>query len=124
MAKTRVALCITDLEVGGAERCLVELATRLDPDRVEPAVYSLQPRPESDEASCVPDLEAAGVKVVCLGTRRRWQGLPAVWRLKRLLREGPTRERGKPEPRSVFLSRPALCRDAEREGGVLLQGDA
>ena len=79
MAKLRVALCITDLEVGGAERNLVELAIRLDPARAEPVVYCLKPRPESDAASCVPALEAAGIEVHCLGGR--WSGqIPSLIR--------------------------------------------
>jgi len=81
MAKLKVALCITDLDVGGAERALVELATRLDCRRFEPVVYCLGPRPDPDEASCVPPLEAAGVTVHCLGARRSWQLVAVVRRL-------------------------------------------
>ena len=39
----RIAFCITTLEPGGAERQLVELATRLPRDRFEPAVVVLRP---------------------------------------------------------------------------------
>ena len=39
MAKA-VALCITDLDVGGAEQCLVKLALRVDPARYSPPVYN------------------------------------------------------------------------------------
>ena len=39
--RIRVALVITELNVGGAERCLVNLAIGLDGTRFEPAVYSL-----------------------------------------------------------------------------------
>jgi glycosyltransferase involved in cell wall biosynthesis len=85
MTRLGVALCITELDVGGAERALVELATRLDRDRAEPVVYCLQPRPTSDEASCVPPLEAAGIEVHCLGARRIWQIPRALGELRRLL---------------------------------------
>ncbi|MFH1264298.1 MAG: glycosyltransferase [Planctomycetota bacterium] len=85
MAKLGIALCITELDVGGAERILVELATRLDRNRAEPIVYCLQPRPLCDEASCVPALEAAGLDVHFLNARRSWQLVPAVEGLKRLL---------------------------------------
>ena len=44
MASSNIALIITDLEVGGAERGLVELATRLDCDQFRPVVYCLAPR--------------------------------------------------------------------------------
>ena len=39
----RVALVITDLDVGGAERALVALATGLDRRRWEPSVIALGP---------------------------------------------------------------------------------
>jgi glycosyltransferase involved in cell wall biosynthesis len=85
MAKTNVALCITDLEIGGAERCLTELALRVDRQRFRPVVYCLGHRPARDEASCLPELAAAGVEVHCLGARRIWQFPIVVGRLKRLL---------------------------------------
>lgn len=85
MAKLRIALLITDLDVGGAERSLVELAARLDRTRVEPVVYCLKPRPESDEASCVPALEAAGIEVHFLRLARSSQILRAVSRMSGLL---------------------------------------
>lgn len=86
MAPYRVALCITDLDVGGAELALVELATRLDRARFSPIVYCLAPRPERLEASCAARLEAAGIPVHCLGARR-WKHAPgAIWRLAGLLR--------------------------------------
>ncbi len=87
MAQLNVALCITELDVGGAERALVELATRLDPHRAKAVVYCLQPRPKSDEASCVPALEAAGIEVHCLGARRTWHVPRALKRLTRLWRK-------------------------------------
>jgi len=39
MAKISVALCITDLDIGGAERCLTEIAVRIDRSRFTPVVY-------------------------------------------------------------------------------------
>jgi glycosyltransferase involved in cell wall biosynthesis len=85
MPQIKVALCITDLDLGGAERCLTELALRLDRQRFSPVVYCLGPRPTRDAASCVPMLEAAGVEVHCLGGRRIWQFPIVAGRLKRLL---------------------------------------
>jgi glycosyltransferase involved in cell wall biosynthesis len=63
----RIALCITELDLGGAERCLTELALRVDRSRFTPVVYCLGPRPVREDASCVPMLEKAGVEVHCLG---------------------------------------------------------
>jgi glycosyltransferase involved in cell wall biosynthesis len=83
MQRLRVALCITDLEVGGAERCLVELAVRLDRRRFEPVVYCLGPPPE-EPVSCLGALEAAGIEVHCLGARRKRQIVGVVRRLRRL----------------------------------------
>ncbi len=84
MAAIDVALCITDLDVGGAERCLVELATRLDRAAFRPAVYCLGPRPRRPEASCLPSLEDARVAVHCLDGRRYRQAPGLVRRLRRL----------------------------------------
>ena len=90
MEKLGVALCVTDLQLGGAERCLIELATRLDRRRFRPVVYALKPCPELEEASCLPALKAADVEVHCLGARRNWQILRVVGSLKRLLAtQGP-----------------------------------
>jgi glycosyltransferase involved in cell wall biosynthesis len=85
MAKIRVALCITDLDIGGAERCLTEIAVRTDRSRFEPVVYCLGPRPPRNEASCVPALEAAGIQVHCLDARGVWQFPWVIRRLRRLL---------------------------------------
>lgn len=86
MAKIKIALCITELDLGGAERCLTELALRVDRERFEPVVYCLGPRPARDDASCVPTLEAAGVEVHCLGGRGIWQFPIVANRLRRLLK--------------------------------------
>ena len=85
MAAIRVALCTTDLEVGGAERSLAELATRLDRSRFEPVVYSIGPAPAEDRRACVEVLEGAGVPVVYLNARCQWAFGPALLRLRRHL---------------------------------------
>ncbi len=80
----KIAFCITELDPGGAERCLVELATRLDRRQFEPVVYCLGPRPLGNPISLVERLEAAGVVVHCFGAR----GLVAFpWLLRRLRRQ-------------------------------------
>ena len=61
--KLRIALCITELRVGGAERVLVELATRLDKSQFEPLVISMQPRPDDSEPHFVDALTCAGIPV-------------------------------------------------------------
>jgi len=112
MEKTRLALCITELEVGGAERCLVQLATRLDRDRFAPVVYVLAPRPTAD-LWCLSALEAAGVEVHFLGVNRKWQCPIAVGRLARLFK------RQQPEVVQSFLFHANIvARLAARRAGV------
>lgn len=77
MERIRLALVITELDVGGAERCLVNLATRLDRGRFEPFVYCLGPRPQDDRL--VRRLALASVPVEFLNARTAWQ-LPRVIR--------------------------------------------
>lgn len=67
----RVALCITELEPGGAERCLVELAARVDRGRFHPIVCCLGPPPR--DPLLVERLDAAGVETRFAGARRAWQ---------------------------------------------------
>lgn len=85
MAPIRVALCITDLDVGGAERCLQHLATGLDRERFEPVVYCLGPRPQNPSASCVKPIEAEGIPVHCLGANRAWHFPQTLRQLRKLL---------------------------------------
>ena len=85
----RVALCITELEVGGAERCLAELAIGLDRGRFSPVVYSLGPRPDDNERSLVGRLETAGIEVHCLGARGMLDAPRVAWKLARLLKSQP-----------------------------------
>ena len=61
---TRIAFCITELDPGGAEQTLVQLATRLDRQDWEPRVYCLGP-----EAALVKPIQDAGIPVTCFGAR-------------------------------------------------------
>ncbi len=69
MVTHRVALVITDLEIGGAELCLTDLVVRLDRNRFEPVVFCLGPVPAAVNRGCLPILEKAGVEVHCLGAK-------------------------------------------------------
>jgi len=66
----RIAFCITELGVGGAERCFTELVTRLDRREFEPSVYCLSGPPQRGEPSLVGEFERAGLNVHFLGGRR------------------------------------------------------
>src|SRR5439155_101851 len=83
----RLALVITELDPGGAERCLVELATRLDRARFSPVVYSLGPPPGERRRALVDRLSKAQIPTHFLGYTRPWEFLAAVQRLTRMLCE-------------------------------------
>lgn len=75
----RLALCITDLDIGGAEQRLAELALRLDRRQFASEIYAIGPRPADETRSIAPRLEAAGLAVHCLGGRSA-AGAPGVTR--------------------------------------------
>lgn len=79
-AKARVLLLITELNVGGAERIVEQLATRLSRDR-----YALQVACLYDPHPVGVDIRAAGISVVDLEMRNK-ADLRAPLRLLRLLR--------------------------------------
>jgi glycosyltransferase involved in cell wall biosynthesis len=82
--RIRIAFVITELEPGGAERCLVHLATGLPRDTFETAVYSLGPRPAAGRDALVHRLEQNAVPVHYLNARSPWQA-PAILRRLRCL---------------------------------------
>jgi glycosyltransferase involved in cell wall biosynthesis len=75
-----IALVITDLDVGGAERALVSLATRLDRARWRASVHCLGVPGQLNAT-----LKEHGVPVTCLGANRR-RPIQAVASLARSLR--------------------------------------
>ena len=77
-----VALCITELDVGGAERCCAELAARLDRRCFNPVVYALSGPPHDRTRSVLHILERAQVPVEFLGGR----GARDTWRVVQRLR--------------------------------------
>ncbi|MBN2293724.1 MAG: glycosyltransferase [Pirellulales bacterium] len=86
MNKLKVALCITELDWGGAERCLVRLATGLDREHFEPTIYCLAPPPKG-EINCLAPLEEAGIPVHCLGGKNKWHFPLVLHRLTALLKK-------------------------------------
>ena len=83
--RIRVAFVITELNVGGAERCLTQIATGLDRNRFTPMVISIAPRPADDQAALVNSLEEAQVPVYFLNASSKWHLPLAVRRLRRAL---------------------------------------
>ena len=82
--KIRVALLITELSRGGAEKALLQLATTLDLTRFEPVVFSLSGLARDLENSLVPHFRDAGIETVELGLTGL-RNAPTVFR--RLTRE-------------------------------------
>ncbi len=81
---TKIALVITDLDVGGAERALTALATRLSPARWRVGVFCL-----SGPGALASVIRGAGLPCECLGVGRR-NPVRAVVRLAAALRRfGP-----------------------------------
>lgn len=78
---SRILYVITELDVGGAEKALAELAARLDRAAYEPEVACL-----SGRGPLAADLRARGIPVHCLDARGWWD-LAALWRLRRLIRK-------------------------------------
>jgi glycosyltransferase involved in cell wall biosynthesis len=72
---------ITELRPAGAERCVYELATRLDKDRFDVEVLALRGGAVADW------LAEAGVKVHVLGVRGKWD-VVKLSALRNILREG------------------------------------
>ncbi len=82
-------LVITDLEVGGAEKCLTQLALRANRQQFNPEVVVLQPPPPPERAAYTRELEAAGVPVHFLNARTFWSLPRVVWQLWWRLRKQP-----------------------------------
>ncbi|GHT25635.1 glycosyl transferase [Planctomycetales bacterium] len=91
----KIALCITELNIGGAEQALSQLAVMLDKNRFAVSVYSLQKRPEDSNSSCVPFLETNGISVFFLNMKGAGSFLPALFQLRRMLKK---------EKPDIFLS--------------------
>ena len=86
-----LAFCITELDRGGAELAMCEIAVRLDKRKFQPVVYCLQPRPENETASCVGMLGEAGITVHFLNMRGIRDFPFAFWKLrKHLKKQKPT----------------------------------
>ncbi|MDR0704573.1 MAG: glycosyltransferase [Planctomycetaceae bacterium] len=83
----KLAFCITELNIGGAERAMCELAVRLDKTRFSVTVYSLQAPPDCESKSCVPILEAAEIPVRFLNMRGLLSFPSGFFRLRKLLKE-------------------------------------
>ena len=57
----RVALVITGLAMGGAEKCLTQLALNMNPASFQLEIYSLQSQPTGEQTVLLDQLTAAGI---------------------------------------------------------------
>jgi glycosyltransferase involved in cell wall biosynthesis len=87
----RIAFCITDLDLGGAEQCLVNVVCGLDRRIWLPHVYCL-----SQRGALVDRLEQSDISCTCLN----WRGWPDAWRILSLAR---SLRRFRPELLQTFL---------------------
>jgi glycosyltransferase involved in cell wall biosynthesis len=75
----RVCFLVRQLNLGGAQRQLLELVRGLDKRRFSPVIVALYPGGEfSTEASSI-----AGAPYICIGKRGRWHIFGFLWRLTR-----------------------------------------
>lgn len=82
-----ILLVCTELEVGGAEKALTEIALRLPELGFAPTIVSLRPRPAGSRDSLVVRLEGASIPVRFLNLTRPTQILGGIRELRRMLRE-------------------------------------
>lgn len=88
--KLRIALTITELEPGGAEKCMTELALFLKTRGHDVRVFSLGPAPSGARATLVEQLLAAGVEVKFGHARTLFDGLrTAKWLRSEILELEP-----------------------------------
>ena len=88
MSPIRVAFVITELRVGGAERCLSRLAAGLHSEQFQIEVYSLAPAPPPERSELVELLRERQIPTHFLDLSSPWQFRTAV----RLLRQALDRQ--------------------------------
>lgn len=85
----RVDLFITELYVGGAEKCLTNLALFLKKQGAAVRVFSLASLPLAPEDSLVQRMHQAGIAVYGLGADRVWNAGSAIIKLRKYLYDSP-----------------------------------
>lgn len=83
---TPIALCITELNRGGAELAFCEIVAGMDRTVFDPVVYCLQSRPQDSSQSYVEKLEEAGVKIHFLDIRGFFSLFVGFFKFRRLLK--------------------------------------
>ncbi|MDO5580038.1 MAG: glycosyltransferase [Planctomycetia bacterium] len=113
MEKRKIALCITEMNPGGAEKAMMSLATRLDREKFDPVLYVLRPEKYHDPRSWIPAIREAGIPIVFLDISGPISLVRGILRLKKYLK------RQKPDLIQSFLFHANLVgRIAGRLAGV------
>ncbi len=81
----KIALTITELHPGGAEKCLVNLACYLHGQGHTVEVWQLWPQPPAGKRSLTEELDRAGIRWYSGNARRPWDFPRMCWRLKKSL---------------------------------------
>lgn len=82
--RLRIAIVITELSRGGAEKVGTKLALGLSRRGHQVTAISLKQRPEAPRDSLVLELEQAGIELHFLDQKRGWKALGAVVPIRRL----------------------------------------
>ena len=82
-----IGFVTTELGVGGAERCLTNLATQLDSSRFRPVIYSLAAPPAKHRSELIDQLATAQLPIHFLNSASKWSYFSVVRRLSHLLKE-------------------------------------
>jgi len=85
----RIDLLTTELHVGGAEKCLGNLARFLHKREHSVRVISLMPRPNSGQDSLARSIEDDSIPVKYLGVESKWQIWQLTQSLKKLVDDSP-----------------------------------
>ncbi len=83
----KIVIVTTELGMGGAERCVANLACRLNPQKYEVQVVALSAPPEPPRDGLVSQLSEAGIQLTFLNGRRSWQVFSAVSQLRRIVQD-------------------------------------
>ncbi|WP_158265396.1 glycosyltransferase [Blastopirellula marina] len=83
----RIVIVTTELGMGGAERCVANLASRLNREKYQVQVVALATPPEPPRDGLVRQLHEAGVPLTFLNCRRSWQFFSATRQLRRIVQD-------------------------------------
>lgn len=83
----KIVIVTTELGVGGAERCVANLACRLNPQKYQVQVVALAAPPKPPRDGLVGQLHAAGIELTFLNCQRSGQIFSAISQLRRIVQE-------------------------------------